>query len=590
MARPPYLLRHTSYRQAESAGQPISTSQLDAEFNDGYEVTNQLNRLMRGITDATGKLINISAQLAQSLVGSTRFTPIIATTVFLTTVEWDASFSSGNVQVIVSGVILDTTTYSVADNGGFLEVTVSVPISSGWVYVSAYSQGAGIATMLASTDPGNGASQVGINDVDALYVSTNVEGALAEIAMAFNTLLASLGTINKIWTNDGVTVAGGPAANHFQMGNKRVIDMADAINAQDAVTMQQLQSVTQNLSTLLAQFIRADGSVPWTGNQSLAGFKITDAALPTLPTDLASKAYVDAVPSLAIGTVVDFAGAVAPSVAWLMCDGLAYLTAAYPVLSALLSASYKAGPTQGCVAAFFAEVDSSDLTAGVLTSLPAFVQGVGYSAVPHIDVINTDGGAAVVTQPTWTASASGTVLTGAVVTGGILSVAILTGGVGIRAGALIRVFNITEATFGGLNLPALVTLPVGYFRTPDFRGRSSVGPGLLSKTAGIIDPPARGKGDGYAGTSITVDSFGGEQKTIGEHSHLLIAPTSSPAPGGGINITAEQYVPAWGSGSNDEAYNIPGVATPASVGLSSVTGDSITLPPYLSLNKIIKAL
>jgi len=295
MARPPYLLRHTSYRQAESAGQPISTSQLDAEFNDGYEVTNQINRLMRGITDATGKLINISAQLAQSLVGSTRFTPTVATTVFLTTVTWDASFSVGNVQVIANGVIIDTATYAVADNGGFLEVTVAVSVDVGWVFISAYSQGAGIATMLASTAPGDGASQVGIEDVDALYISTNVEGALAEIATSFNALLTTLGTLNKIWTNDGVTVAGGPAANHFQMGNKRVIDMADAINAQDAVTLQQLLSITQNLATLLGQFIRADGNVPWTQNQSVGGNRLTDLAAPVNAGDAVNKTYADAV-------------------------------------------------------------------------------------------------------------------------------------------------------------------------------------------------------------------------------------------------------------------------------------------------------
>lgn len=577
MARPPYLLRHTSYRQAESAGQPISTSQLDAEFNDDYEVTNQLNRLLRGITDASGRLVNISAQLAQSLVGSTRFTPTIATTVFLTTVAWDASFSSGNVQVIVSGVILDTATYSVADSGGFLEVTVAVSVSSGWVFISAYSQGAGIATMLASTDPGDGASQVGINDIDALYISTNVEGALAEIATSFNALLVSLGTISNIWTNAGVTVAGGPATNDFQMGSNRVIDLADAVDPTDAVTLQQLQAITQNISTLLAQFIRADGSVPWTANQSLASFKITDAGTPTMPGDLANKAYVDAVPSLAVGTVIDFIGSVAPSPSWLLCDGSAYLAAPYPALNALLPASYKTGSTQGCIAAFFGAIALANLTAGVLTSLPVFVQGVGYSGVPHIDVINTDGGAAVTLQPTWTASVSGTALTGAVVTGGVLSASTLTGGTGIREGAVIRVFNITEATFGGLNLPALVELPAGYFRTPDFRGRTSIGPGLLSKTAGIVDPPAIGKGDGYDGTAEAVDDFAGEQQhklTVAElaaHSHTMVSGSFN---GGTQSVDVVPHVliapfPTNETGG-DLAHN--------------------NMQPYLVLNKIIKAL
>lgn len=299
MPRPPFLLRHINFRQNESAGNEIPTQMLDAEFNDTNEVVNQLNQLLRGITDASGRLVNVAAAIAQSLVGTERFAVAAPTTVFTTAITWDASFSSGNVLVVANGETVDTNDVSVANNGGVLEVTLSTSVDSGWVLVAAYSQGAGIATELASTAVNEGASLVGIYDVDGNFVSTNVEGALAELATSIDNLLAALGTLSKIWTSDGTTVAGGPATGDFQGGGFKITDIADGVANTDAVTLQQLLAVTQNLDVLLAQFIRADGSVDFTQDQSMGGNKLTDVGTPTSTTDAANKAYVDAAQAVA---------------------------------------------------------------------------------------------------------------------------------------------------------------------------------------------------------------------------------------------------------------------------------------------------
>ncbi len=293
MARPPYLLRRISYRQNESAGNPIPTASLDSEFNDTQEVVNQINRLLRGITDASGRLVNVAAKIAESLVGTDRFDVAAPTTVFTTDITWDSSFSNGNVQVIANGVVIDQDDVSVADSGGFLEVTLVDSVDSGWVLVAAYSQGAGIATLLSSTDVNEGASQIGVADVDGNFSSTNVEGALAELADEITALLAALGTLSKIWTSDGTTVDGDPATGNYQGGGFRLVDLADAIDPTDAVTLQQLQAVTQNLDTLLSLFIRSDGATPFTGDQSMGGHKITDLGEPTDNSDAATKLYVD---------------------------------------------------------------------------------------------------------------------------------------------------------------------------------------------------------------------------------------------------------------------------------------------------------
>lgn len=276
MPYPPYLSRQISYRQNESAGNEIPTSILDAEFNDVEEVTNQINQRLRSITNVAGQLINVAAQIAAALVGSQRFTVSGSTTVFLTTITWDSSFSSGNVLVNASGLEIDPNTVTVANNAGFLEVTLATAVSTGWLFVAAYSQGAGILTRLQSTANGDGASLIGIEDAGALYTAVNVEGALAEVMTDLNALLTTLGTLNKLWTSDGVTISGDPASADFDLGGFKVSNMADAVANTDAVTLQQLLAVTQNLDTLLSLFIRADGATPFTGDQSLGGHRLTN--------------------------------------------------------------------------------------------------------------------------------------------------------------------------------------------------------------------------------------------------------------------------------------------------------------------------
>jgi hypothetical protein len=238
-------------------------------------------------------LVNIAAQISQALVGTQQFTTVGGETVFLTTITWD-SFAVGNVAVALNGDTLSQTTYSVADNGGFLEVTLTTPATAGYVIVAAYSTGAGIETrLLDTTSPTNGANMVGVEDVDANFVSATVEGALAELADTLNQLITDLGTISAIWTAAGTTVAGGPPTADWDMGTFALKNIADAVDNQDAVSLAQLLALTQSIQDVLVLFIRADGAVSFAANQSMGGNKLTDVATPTDAGDAANKDYVD---------------------------------------------------------------------------------------------------------------------------------------------------------------------------------------------------------------------------------------------------------------------------------------------------------
>lgn len=280
-----------------------------------------------------------------------------------------------------------------------------------------------------------------------------------------------------------------------------------------------------------------------------------------------------------VGIVADFIGVVPPT-NWLLCDGSAYIGTAYPLLDTILDSSYKSGKAQGAIAASFPVLVLANAPVGILTLLPPLQPGIGYIAIPYIDVVNQDGGAAVTLQPTWNVTVTPTVLDGPNVTGGTLTIAIATGGTGIRPGAAIRIFNISAATFGGSNLSSLALLPAGYFRTPDFRGRSSVGAGTESKTPGIIDPPDIGKGDAYTADIRLIGQYGGEQ------AHQLT--TAELATHFHNTFTAIGGVDNGGSARNfvGGSFGSPLIGTTANAGSDDAHN---TMHPYHVLNKIIKA-
>jgi hypothetical protein len=306
MPYPPFLLRRTSFREKENAGEDLSTADLDAEQNDETSIINELNRRLRLIQDVQGKLINVASQISQALVGAERQTSTLGQTVFTTGITWDSAFSALNVQLVNNGDTVDSDDVTVADNAGFLEVTVAGSvIEAGWVLVAAFSQGAGIEARLGDTgDVLNGAVMIGVYDVDGNFISTNVEGVLAELKAAIDAITTALGSIASIWTKDGTSIDGSPAADDFNLGNQKIVNLADGVADGDAVNMAQLAAATQSLAEIIALFIRADGQVEFTANQSMGGFKLTDLAAPTDPDDATNKTYVDAQIAAAADTSV----------------------------------------------------------------------------------------------------------------------------------------------------------------------------------------------------------------------------------------------------------------------------------------------
>lgn len=342
MPYPPRPSRRTSFQQAANAGTTTpSPSMLDAEHNDFVEQIDQLNTFVRGITTSTGQLRNQSAATAQALAGAQRFVATAGQTVFVTTIVYSASFTSTNVEVFDRGVKIDSNLVTVANNAGFLQVTIPVQNAGHVVFVAAFESGAGLLTRLANTGSGaDGANMIGIQDTGALIAATTVEGALTEIVTSLNTLLSNLGTISNLWKRDGTNAA---SAN-IPMGGFKFTGLVDGSAATDSATVGQVSALNSTISNLGNTFVRKDGTTTMTGIFNAGNFRVSNVAAPTTGTDATNKTYVDAQLGSAApsGLVCCFGGTVAPT-GWLLCNGAAVSRITYATLFTAIGTTYGAG-------------------------------------------------------------------------------------------------------------------------------------------------------------------------------------------------------------------------------------------------------
>ena len=596
-------------RDANNSLPSPAPAKVDAELNAVQLSLAQQNTVLRGITTADGRLRNVAAAIAASLAGTSSVTSG-GTTALVTTIPWVASpaFSPNTVLVMQGAVLLRPAQIaSVQDDGlGFLQVNLAVAPTLGTLMVVwAFEPGAGILARLQSSASGDGASLVTIHDAGNFYGAVTVEGALAEVAGSLFALQTALGDLAEYFKRDGSVVATGD----FDMGGFKIVNAADGVDPGDYVTVRQITNYIAAWTNLSRFFLKRDGTTAMAGNLNFGnnrGYNLADPDL-TQPLDavnVRSLLRVIATSGAApVGTCIDFVGDTAPSPEWLLCDGQVYAASAYPVLSALLAASYRTGEAQGCIAARFpamiagtgtnpGDVNGGALVVGNITSL-LLQPGQGYTGVPKITVQNPEGEPAPTVQPTFAVVVSTPTLVGATVTdGGVLTSVIITGGgTGIKVDCVLIVENALAAT---PTTKALQQMPNGYFRVPDLRGRFVIGAGTESKEPGVVDPPDVTAGDKYTADPMVIGEFGGSQLAVGNHKHHMFNTNSPVADAWGGTLGAQQYASGRTStsgGSADEKYNIQGTSLASTRGITSdpTAPSTDTRPPFHCLNKLIKA-
>lgn len=585
---PPFYSRLSNFNRDAMAGlESPAPAKLDAELNAIQTTLRQECEVMRGITTADGHLRNVSLAIAQSLVGSWIGTAPVSPGPIVTTIPWVSTMSNLSVLVMLGTVVLNPNQFTVAAGGvgsAFLTVTpTSYPATGTTTTVWAFEPGSGLLTRLASTANGDGAALIAIHDAGSFFASTDVENALQEVGGTIVSLQASLGPVADYFKRDGSVAATG----NFDMAGFQLHNNADGTADGDLVTVRQIAAYVAAWTDLSRFFLKRDGTAAMAGALNFGNNKGLNLADPDLGAPLDAVNVRTLLKTIAtsgaapVGSTMDFYLTEAPA-NWLFCDGQAYLGTAYPILFAGLPAAFRTGSAQGAIAASLPALVGANLSVpagpGVITSIPAMSnQGVGYTGLPQIRVVNPTQYPAPTLQPTFTVTVTPTTIAGPNVAGGVLTVALLTGGTGIYPGAVIIIDNALAASPGS---PALAQLPTGYFRTPDRRGRVSLGAGTESKSPGIVDPPDVTKGDSYNATPHTIGQYGGEEKhqlTVAElarHGHAFGTQTRVQL--GTDN--GESYGVNTNSTNTDLANHFAGTDTAHN-----------TLPPYLVCNVIIKA-
>lgn len=287
---PPYLARLTNFqRDANNGLEAPSPAGVDSELNNILNSVNQALLRLRSVTNPDGQLVNFSAATAQALAGTQDFTATAAQTAFLTTITWTAAFTSANVFVFVNNVKLATTAVTVANNGGFLQVTIAAQSAGNIVTVAAFESGAGLLSRLQTVSATQGASLIAINDAGGFFTAVQVEAALQELATDLDALTTAIGATAGLIRANGTV----PMAANLALGGFKITGLADGTAATDAVTVGQLSAYTAVWNALQSYFLRLDGSVPMGGALAMGANKITGLANGTDPQDAVTKAQLD---------------------------------------------------------------------------------------------------------------------------------------------------------------------------------------------------------------------------------------------------------------------------------------------------------
>lgn len=419
MAYPPDYQRRTSFRQAENAGQPISTAEMDAEFNDISTTIAQTNAVVKNITTPAGALVDQFTQAYQAFAGAARFVAAAGQTLFSTDIPYTAYRNARTVFGWVNGVLVDPNLLSVAswtnaqgvlacaitipatplnavvsfialdsdaasrserlvatsgqtifncttlpftatttsaniivtDNGNRVDPATVTPSNDGTghlrvtlntgvvlnhvVVILVFDTATGLLSRLADTvAAGNGASMVGVLDAQALFASTNVEGCLAETQSILAALITNLGATARLMhrdgkAGDGVTLEAATA--NLSLGDHKLEMVADGSAPQDAVNVRQLAAQVTALTDMLGLYLRADGTVPMSGDLDMNGHTILNFGQPQTP----------------VGAILMFPSNALPVTSgteeWARCDGIALSRTTYSALFAIIGTSYGSG-------------------------------------------------------------------------------------------------------------------------------------------------------------------------------------------------------------------------------------------------------
>lgn len=148
-----------------------------------------------------------------------------------------------------------------------------------------------LLSQLASSVAGLGASLIVIEDVEGLYGADDVEGALAEARGALNSFVNAVGDLNTYLKADGSVAWTG----NQNAGNQRLTNLRAAQDDMDAVNLKQVNAILGDISDLTNKFLKITGGSMRGNINMLNTYRMSNLAKPVADNDAVRKIDLDAV-------------------------------------------------------------------------------------------------------------------------------------------------------------------------------------------------------------------------------------------------------------------------------------------------------
>ncbi len=349
MAYPTRYYRLYNFLLDQLRNLTFNNGKLDAELSGVQATLDQINTTLRGITNADGTLRNVASATALVLAGAQRFSATASQTVFDCS---DSTFSANSVIVFSGGTRLDSSAVTVADNSGFLRVTIAAQSLGTIVIVDAFQPGFAAAA----------ASTVTVADAGGYFTATNVEDVLQEIendaTYGIRTLIAALpgGSIagladflNKdgsVAMTGALDMSGGSGMGYVSANGEKIVGLAGGTEAGDAVEWSQFSAFTTVWNNLATYFLKLDGTSVMAGtlnmgNQWISDVKDADQSQAAQAANVGTvRSMISSNAGLPVGTITFYGGNTTAPNGWLLCDGSEVAQATYPSLFAVIGSTY----------------------------------------------------------------------------------------------------------------------------------------------------------------------------------------------------------------------------------------------------------
>lgn len=294
---PPFYARLHNFRQADYAGQDLDVAWIDAELDRILISLNRTVAMLRGVTDASGRLILQQPLREMELIETIKFTATAGQTQFYLVPVLDALTVKAQFQVQVGSSslyqVLDQSLVSVAAAVAAGTVTAA-PASNTYVFsVTVPLPVVGATLTINGVNAGTVLSRPTSNTVITTVPWPNAGAVVAAPSWAWGSL--ALATISGITLAAGqlvqVAIYSDGSGALTQLGNASVSTGAVQVALNDAAGIiaatnveDAIAEIENQILTLLSDLgpindlYKRNGSLPLTGDMDAGGFNLTNIA------------------------------------------------------------------------------------------------------------------------------------------------------------------------------------------------------------------------------------------------------------------------------------------------------------------------